>query len=338
MGLTLDLYNFTLLLLCIIGSCSFIYILTKGKRSPLFSSFVWLIFLSLLWGYGYVCEWSSILNKDTWSGWTFVVIQDFALSCIGIACLHLAVVLTNHKLLKHWLYYIIRFAIPAFFFIMVLTNKLHHLVYTEYSIDKISFGPVLIGICSIIMICLGLSIYFLILYIKKNPGYINKQAKTLCIIYTIVFICMILDAIYIDRLGILTLVGGYYFSVSSAALTVNLYCAAALNYHFLQVTSFTLHRIVEQMPKPVLIIDQDNNISITNQSFNQLFNIYPIQKNDIKLESLIHKIEEKILLSETPNNFLNLLVNEKSKSLNGEVSFKSNYPSYYLFFILRITK
>jgi hypothetical protein len=115
--------------------------LIKGERTPVFYSHLCCQILIFIWLTGQLTDVIIVYEPLKW--WNRVY-MFFAICFIGVSWLIFSLLFTGHRLVKNKTFLIVIFAIPAFFYLSLVTNQYHFLFFLNNGLQPIQ-GPLFWG-------------------------------------------------------------------------------------------------------------------------------------------------------------------------------------------------
>lgn len=274
-----------LILSCVFSLALCLYLFTRNKRTQLQNIFIvngTLIFFwcLLLLAQKYFCA-NFDIDPIVFE-WFIYIFACF----LPVSFLFTGIIFANTKI-NFKKKYILIFIMPILSLIMLWTNDLHHLFYSNYStnMQETVFGSYftihnLYGYC---MYAIGL--IYLLRYAIKNSGIFSKQA--------ILFVIAALIPISVNILGALQIIPiTIYITPICFTITILLCAMAVFKFDFLNVTPIALQRIVDRISDGYVVLDEDNIITDFNETFLTMFSL---QASDIRNVSIFDWKSSKYL-------------------------------------------
>lgn len=196
---------------------------------------------------------------------------------LPVSILFTGIIFANTKI-KFKKKYILIFIMPILSLIMLWTNDLHHLFYTQYSTNM---GDTIFGsyftIHSIYILALYIAgLTYLIAFSIKNSGIFSKQA--------ILFVAAAMIPITLNVLGIFQIVTiSIYATPICFTITILLCAMAVFKFSFLNTTPIALQRIVDRISDGYVVLNEDNIITDFNKTFLEMFSLSPTDIRNISI-------------------------------------------------------
>ena len=166
---------------------------------------------------------------------------------------------------KKW--YLLLFIVPVITLIVLWTNDIHHLFYSNYSLisGEAEFGPYFYIHSLYTYGLFAVDIIILLRASVKKSSMRSKQSMLILV--------GALIPILVNVCGMLFFSYNIYVTPISFIVTILLFGVAILRYNFLSIAPIALKRVVDQMSDLYLVLNQDCIISDCNKPFENVFNI-----------------------------------------------------------------
>lgn len=176
---------------------------------------------------------------------------------------------------KKW--YLLLFIVPVITLIVLWTNDIHHLFYSNYSLisGEAEFGPYFYLHSLYTYGLFAVDIIILLRASVKKSSMRSKQSMLILV--------GALIPILVNVCGMLFFSYNIYVTPISFIVTILLFGVAILRYNFLSIAPIALKRVVDQMSDLYLVLNQDCIISDCNKPFEKVFKT---EKNDLIGKSL----------------------------------------------------
>ena len=164
---------------------------------------------------------------------------------------------------KKW--YLLLFIVPAITLIVLWTNDIHHLFYSNYSLisGDAEFGPYFYVHS---LYTYGLFVVDIVMLLRtsvKKSSMLSKQS--------LLILVGALIPLLVNVFGMLFFSYNIYVTPISFIITILFFGVAILRYNFLSVAPIALKRVVDQMSDLYLVLNQDYIISDCNKPFENVF-------------------------------------------------------------------
>ena len=166
---------------------------------------------------------------------------------------------------KKW--YLLLFIVPVITLIVLWTNDIHHLFYSNYSLisGEAEFGPYFYLHSLYTYGLFAVDIIILLRASVKKSSMRSKQSMLILV--------GALIPILVNVCGMLFFSYNIYVTPISFIVTILLFGVAILRYNFLSIAPIALKRVVDQMSDLYLVLNQDCIISDCNKPFENVFNV-----------------------------------------------------------------
>ena len=302
-----------------------LYFLLKGKKAPLLYCYVLCQLLIFIWSAGQIVEISSF---DFQSQWFSLKLEYLAICFVGLAWLIFCFAFTNHKIIKLKRYALLLFIFPLLFYILLLTNKNHHLFYTVFKYNDWVRGPVFWLNILELYTYLIIGTIFLIRYSFRNIGETRKQ--NLLLVLAVLFpvtanVIKLLNIIFgTDILGRIRDITPVSF-----AFSLLFFAIATFRYRFLNIVPIAYRRIVNNMSEAVVVIDNSNKINKFNLAFKDNFLTSLKIKAFTDIHVFIKELGSKVESSEEAENIFKAIETGVFDHVNGGLDIISPIIEYY---------
>ena len=163
--------------------------------------------------------------------------------------------------------YLLLFIVPVITLIVLWTNDIHHLFYSNYSLisGEAEFGPYFYLHSLYTYGLFAVDIIILLRASVKKSSMRSKQSMLILV--------GALIPILVNVCGMLFFSYNIYVTPISFIVTILLFGVAILRYNFLSIAPIALKRVVDQMSDLYLVLNQDCIISDCNKPFENVFNV-----------------------------------------------------------------
>lgn len=164
---------------------------------------------------------------------------------------------------KKW--YLLLFIVPVITLIVLWTNDIHHLFYSNYSLisGEAEFGPYFYIHSLYTYGLFAVDIIILLRASVKKSSMRSKQSMLILV--------GALIPILVNVCGMLFFSYNIYVTPISFIVTILFFGVAILRYNFLSIAPIALKRVVDQMSDLYLVLNQDCIISDCNKPFEKIF-------------------------------------------------------------------
>jgi signal transduction histidine kinase/CheY-like chemotaxis protein len=289
----IDLIVHVSFLLCI---GMIVVVARKCQHSQVRSAFLIMLSIMALWNLGTLLECDFRLATGvTYMG--FIDISYMGICTIPIAALYLGKAILQpdwQPRLIHALFIVI----PTVSIIMVFTNPLHNLFFSEFSLNSTEavYGAYYYFHSLYSYGCIAVGIVFMLIASTRSAGLFSKQSM-----FVILGIVVTAVPNIAYSFGI---VNDLPFSVSAASFTISLFCFARafLKYRFITTLPITLRQVVDLISDGYLVVDKQMYILSYNRALMNIFQDAP----SIQLGENIRVFVEQYLLDISYEQFCEL--------------------------------
>jgi signal transduction histidine kinase len=233
-----------------------VYIIEKSRSGKIMHFFILGQLLTIIWSVFSIFE---LLALNVEIRWFIVCIQYFPLSYVGFAFLHFAYAYTRHRMMKNPLFYF-TLLLPTVGYIAALTNPLHYLFYSEFTLYGERFGPFcyLTLFTTVAYLLLGASCFLDKMYLKS----ISRKKQSMYFV-----IAMIVPVI--AHLFLVTKIINFGFTITLLFIpfSVLLFIVAVFKYQFLDVLPIAINDTIESMYDGMIVINSQGKIMDYNTNF-----------------------------------------------------------------------
>ncbi|MFH2113374.1 MAG: histidine kinase N-terminal 7TM domain-containing protein, partial [Spirochaetota bacterium] len=180
--------------------------------------------------------------------WVGILIQYLGMTTIGPSFLIFCLTFFFHRRIRPVL--VVFAYLPALIiYILIATNPVHHLFYTEFTMYRDSFGPVFHATTVLIYSLLAAGTVLLAVdLIKRKRGRRNQIA-----LFIVAAIIPLVASAYYPRIG--DLYSGLKFDITPLSFNLSFLCfgIAVFRYDFLDVPRVAYGRILEELPEGIIV-------------------------------------------------------------------------------------
>ncbi len=263
----------TLLVIALFG-----LIMRIRKKSQIHYVFLLMVVAIFIWNVGHILEVVTSV-RDGYTNMVYVYIYYFGVCFVPLTILFTGLIFVRTKL-KFTFRYIVLLIFPVIDYILLLTNKFHHLYFLEYSIFN---NQVVLGNYFIIhtigsYLYIGIGLYYLISFTIKNSGFFSRQSV---LIITGVIVPLSINFLISFNFIVLPV----FYTPISFSISIMCFALAIFKFQFLNISPIALQRIVDLISDSYIIINNDYQIIDYNQAFIDTFkNSLPMKRKDNLLE------------------------------------------------------
>ncbi len=270
------------------------YIYFNAKKSKLLYHYLLLHSILLIW---LIAKVFKTIAPTAEIKWVFIVAQYFAVCFLGSVFLMFAYLYSRGKSLSLPLKIIINIP-PVFFFLVIVTNKRHHLFYETYNFLGDTFGPLFYIYMVFTYIYLAAGIYLCSSCFRKQFGKKEIQAKffvagiMLPLVVNILYVSGITEPRF-DITPVMTNVSLFFFAY------------AVYKYQFLDIVPAGIFLSLNRLKDGVLVIGDGGNIIYKNYAIEEIFH---------KNLSTVNNFDKFIYKLNGEKNFLKNLISGLNKT------------------------
>jgi len=288
-----------------------VYIFEKSRAGEVMNFFIYGVICTILWTVLYIFE---LLAPTNSIHWVVICLEYIPLTLVGFFFMHFAYIYTKHHLMSKKMI-LLTLILPILSYVAVLTNPIHHLVYTEISLDKEVLGPVCFMIIFSTISYLGIGALQFV-----NKEYIKSISRRKQSMYFIIAMALPSVVHILNEFKVLNF--GFRVTLIVIPFSVLLFIVAVLKYRFLDVLPMAIDDTIESMYDGMLVVNRDGKLIDYNNNF--FYKVLGI-KNMKKITS----IEE--FYKKTENNYkdkvkfqpiINSVYNEEILGIKGKIEIK----------------
>lgn len=272
-----------------------VYIIEKSRSGKIMHFFMSGQILTVIWTVFSIFE---ILAPNIKIRWFIVCIEYIPLSYVGFSFLHFAYAYTRHEMMSKKLFYL-TLLLPTVGYTAAVTNPLHYLFYSQFSLEGETFGP----FCYLVLF---VTISYLILgalcFLDKN--YLKSISRKKQSMY---FVIAMLVPVIAHVLLVTKIINfGFTITLLFIPFSVLLFIVSVFKYQFLDVLPIAINDTIESMYDGMLVVNKQGKIMDYNTSFfKRIFGIGKIS-NCETIEDFYKNIRFPI---ENGNEFLSNITN-----------------------------
>ena len=254
----------TLTLLLLVSFSAYVYF--RARKSPLLYSYISVVGMIALWLIAKILKTVSPIIELRWF---FIVLQYFAIDCLGI-CLIVFAHIFKHKALPTKKQLLLWSILPALAFFALVTNPIHMTFYTYFDIYKDSFGISFYLAQSVQYLYLLIGILQLSKGFIRQPGFGGK--KGLGRLFAVfVLLPLLANAYYIlFKLNLVSWVFPFPvfdFTPIAASISLILFVIPTMTFRFFDIAPISLNKLYDIVPQGLVLLDEDQRIHGGNRTF-----------------------------------------------------------------------
>ena len=223
--------------------------------------------------------------------------------------------------------YLLLFIVPIISLLVLWTNDLHHLFYTNYSVDfeQNVYGPYITIHTLYSYGLLVLGVFFLLKSTIKSSGIMSKQSLLIVLGISVPVIINVLGTFKIIPMSI-------YITPITFTFTVILCAISIFKFQFLGVAPIALQIVVNQISDSYVVLGMYNNIIDFNDTFVKTFKLNKKRLKNKTFNDLLDDLD-------TSNSDIEKITNtiKKVADLNKTIKFEQNFPKIDKIFEIEIT-
>ena len=223
--------------------------------------------------------------------------------------------------------YLLLFIVPIISLLVLWTNDLHHLFYTNYSVDfeQNVYGPYITIHTLYSYGLLAIGVFFLLKSTIKSSGFMSKQSLLIVLGISVPVIINILGTFKIIPMSI-------YITPITFTFTVILCAISIFKFQFLGVAPIALQIVVNQISDSYVVLGMYNNIIDFNDTFVKTFKLSKKNLKNTTFEDLLDDLD-------TSNSDIEKITNaiKKVADSNKIIKFEQNFKKIDKVFEIEIT-
>ena len=223
--------------------------------------------------------------------------------------------------------YLLLFIVPIISLLVLWTNDLHHLFYTNYSVDfeQNVYGPYITIHTLYSYGLLVLGVFFLLKSTIKSSGIMSKQSLLIVLGISVPVIINVLGTFKIIPMSI-------YITPITFTFTVILCAISIFKFQFLGVAPIALQIVVNQISDSYVVLGMYNNIIDFNDTFVKTFKLNKKRLKNKTFNDLLDDLD-------TSNSDIEKITDtiKKVADLNKTIKFEQNFPKIDKIFEIEIT-
>ena len=232
---------------------------------------------------------------DTTEEWKIFPFDCITTSCAALipACLllfALCYILDDKKMPRRYIWI---FAFPVLTSVMVSTNHLHHLYYTDFSLinTSVKFGPYFIIHCSYSVLCVVLAVYIIVKFAIKSKSKLHIWQASLFTIGSL--IPSITNMLVLSK----AVEANVTATPISFAITMVFHGLIIFRFHFFDIKPIAMQQLIKWFSDCYLVTNSSGIIVNFNQSFKDLLGACKIKENEYLYELVNDEnIENKTII------------------------------------------
>ncbi|NLN65247.1 MAG: histidine kinase [Clostridiaceae bacterium] len=239
-----------------------VYLATNGRRNRSSFSYMLCIGLLLLW---HIAEIVLMLSRDPVQEMIALKIKFLPVVYIGVSWLYFCLATVHSKWVEKKTFVWTLFAIPALFYLFMITHEFHHLFFKEVIFKtKIVRGPVFWLHTAESYYCIFYGSFYLFAGLKKKFGRTTRENLLLLIAVMLPMAANIIMLIEIipNR--------GMDITSQVMLLTMIFFGVAVYQKGFLDLIPVAARHFIENTSVGIIIIDNENLVVGVNDAINRL--------------------------------------------------------------------
>lgn len=257
-------------------------------------------------------------------------IGNLGICFIGTLLYHFSIMYTNKKL--SFIEKYLPILLSSFHYVMMLTNKWHHLYYSVFKKGEIKHNIFFYSnaICTYILVVLGAVILYRALS-KRNA---RTMARGL--IVASVVVPLLLNLIY------LTMVNktGRQLDITAIGFgcSVIFMLFATIKYRFMEVNITAFDVVLSSLQDGVGIFDYKGNASYFNHMFEELLGINKEKEERMALQEVLERLEEFQIIEQSSDREETLYQDDKGTYLQMQIYHPSKKDKTIVYVIKDMSK
>ncbi len=256
------------------------YLLKMRNKKQIHYAFLGIIFSIFIWSFG-----NFLLALSNFSNMLYVNFYFLGVCFVPVALVFLGLTFAYTKIDFNWKYKLL-FLVPIIDYLIIITNKYHHLFFVKYSsINTLTeYGQFYFIHTIISYIYLFIGIAYLLYYSIKNAGFFSKQSLLIILGICIPFAFNIFENFHILILPI-------FITPVAFSWAIVFWAFAILKFDFLNVVPVALQRVVDLISDSYVVVNENLEIIDYNKTLIDTFeSIIKIKRKDRKYKRKTSKI------------------------------------------------
>jgi len=291
------------------------YLIRIRNKKQIHYTFMFTLISIFIWGLGYILE----AYTRQFYGKTlmiFVYLWFIGLFFAPVFLLLTGIVFSKTKITMSFKYYSL-FVPPIISFLVLITNKYHHLFFVHFSTNsaEIRYGKYFIFHSIYSYACIILGLAYFVYFSIKNSGFFSKQS--------ILIVCgslvpLITNFIIVTRLIEVPL----YTTAISFSFAALCYTLAIFRFDFLKIAPIALQTVVDRISDGFIVLNEQFQVVDFNKPIAKTFkDVVKIRRNASLLQvlkgtSLFNEYDKLISLIESAK--------ESQTTISAEKHIKEN--------------
>ena len=314
-----------LIITIIVNAVLIIYLLKSQNKSQLSKMFICTLSLLTLWIIELILQITLStplkINPIYFDYFVYIEICFVPVTVFFIGLIHLKSQISFKKR------YLLLFIVPIISLLVLWTNDLHHLFYTNYSVDfeQNVYGPYITIHTLYSYGLLALGVFFLLKSTIKSSGIMSKQSLLIVLGISVPLIINILGTFKIIPMSI-------YITPITFAITVILCAISIFKFQFLGIAPIALQIVVNQISDSYVVLGMYNNIIDFNDTFVKTFKLNKKHLKNKTFDDLLDDLD-------TPNSDIEKIIDSIKKvgTSNKSIKFEQKFKKIEKIFEIEIT-
>ena len=217
--------------------------------------------------------------------------------------------------------FLLIFIVPVIFYVLLLTNEYHHLLYIKYAIDE----RVVFGKCAGLINLYAYTIYliiigYLIYRLRNNFKLLSQQSLVIILGLTIPFAANFIVTFKLIQLPL-------YTNATSMCFSLLIIFYGVIKYRFLEMNPISQKILMDSISDSFVVIDNHFKVTGYNKAFEQQFSV-PKTKKGFNFFNIFNQNEF--------GNDINQAINGKNKVVLEKRITNKSIDQYFMIDIIPI--
>lgn len=283
----------------IISAIAFMILYMKANRTASLKAFFYVQFTMTLWMVGKIFK---TVSPNIAIRWSFIVFYYAAICLLEVAFLEFGYAYYKGKPIRTKIKMLL-YICPIIQFIIILTNPIHHLFYSQFDFRSDDFGILFYVHVIVEYIYIMVGIFFC--SIKFNKQFKNHDRWFKYLVVTAILAPIVLNLIYVSgglKNFLKAIHFGVVFDVTPIVFLWSLlvFVYSTFKYEFFDISPIMKHEIIHELNKPICIMDSAGDVLFINEQLRKSFNI----ANDLSsLNQIIRENSRELFINDDATHF-----------------------------------
>jgi len=302
-----------------IGFFLIAYIYQSAKKDHVLKSYIFMNLSAIVWTIGLIFE--NLSWADSYMlRFGPIMVSYLGICSFGFGWLVFCMYLSNSRLVEKSRNIVLLSILPCFFYILLLTNKIHQFVYIVPETGRRSFGwgYYALVVTTVAYICAGI---ILLIYNRFQDKY-RTRYKTYFLLLLLVFIIFNLAL----QLGL-----KWKFEVTPLTFILSsiLFFYGSVRYNFFSIVPVSYYSFIQSMDAGVLVLDYDSSIVSFNDGMNRVVTNEKMLSINEPSSYLVEYIKKELPQTSESKLFLDAILHSNNKLENSIIQFNNLTTRFY---------